>query len=133
MTETKKVKGAKSIDTIRESEVLSPCPYCGERKYLSYLLEYREGARIMCNNCGAWGPPEFESDEGEAQRGAIEKWNARKPIGVDKEKLRSLGSDDKIWSANKSEGSASAPESPAPAPPPEPKENPSDNPDICFP
>lgn len=50
---------------------LQPCPFCGDDDSQWYV--HVEQA-VVCNNCGAKGPPGNENDK----KGAEKLWNKRK-------------------------------------------------------
>jgi Lar family restriction alleviation protein len=61
------------------SEVMEPCPFCGESDAFSERADF-SSSYIVCNNCLARGPTECQdSDEEEepGRDGAVKAWNAR--------------------------------------------------------
>ena len=62
---------------ITAPETPAACPFCGGENCTAQYI--RDGRRVVCHDCGAAGPSEFNGrdDQPSATERAIEKWNRR--------------------------------------------------------
>lgn len=65
-----------STTPLTEGEMLA-CPWCGGRAYPQSPSLGRSAWSVVCDDCGAEGPPTTSDDAGEAA--AIAAWNERTP------------------------------------------------------